>query len=272
MKTKYQSGIHTLSINDYHNSQGYSRSQLLDLRKNPKLFYYNNLTEEKEQKEPSEAMRIGEVLHLMTLEPHLLNKHVAVQPELDRRTKAGKEEYTKFLEDNATKVWLPQHKFEECEAMAKSLKDSMWENLGILLPTHGKIEKSIYFDYDETQYKARPDVFIDGVVLDVKTTNDASYRAFQSSSVSYGYFLQAGMIRLALESIGINLERFIFACVETAAPFSCAIYVLDEEAIDYGVVQFFKLHYRLKECLNENRWQDYGLKVLTVPGWAKVEA
>jgi hypothetical protein len=67
------------------------------------------------------------------------------------------------------------------------------------------------------------------------------------------------------------MEHFVFLTVEKKAPFCTAIYMTDGEAIDYGLEQFDSLMEGLSKCIKEDYWPGYGIKDLTLPGYAKFD-
>jgi exodeoxyribonuclease VIII len=132
------------------------------------------------------------------------------------------------------------------------------------------IEQSIYFTHEKTgiQCKARPDAMAGGLVIDLKTTVDASMRAFQGSAVRYGYFLQAAIINEALKSINQPMEHFVFIPVEKIKPYCVAVYMADGESIEHGIKQFDELMIGLAKCLESNVWPGYGVRDLELPKYA----
>ena len=72
----------------------------------------------------------------------------------------------------------------------------------------------------------------------------------------------------ALASIGIELEKFIIIAVEKSKPYHVGIYMLDEEAINFGVQQFNKLIEGVASCMEKNEWPGYPVQYLSVPAWA----
>lgn len=263
-------GIHTISNEVYHSSMGVSRSALWKLRKSPYHYWYEYLNPLFQKPNPTPSMIMGELVHCLALEPDEFCNRYAVAPELNKRTKEGKEKWIEFESANAHKTIVTNDVYLNAEIMSKNLKEN---DMFASLVDGADIEKSIYFIHQKTAItcKVRPDIWTGSLVTDLKTTADASYRGFQSSAYKYGYFLQAGMIHEALNSLGQRLEKFAFACVENKEPFATALYVLDEEAIDYGVQLFDKLMAKLNDCLLSGEWPCYEMQTLCVPNYANYE-
>ena len=64
------------------------------------------------KREPSTAMTLGSAIHCALLEPQELNKRYAFLPDINRRTKAGKEAYAQFQSLHEGKEILPQAEYE----------------------------------------------------------------------------------------------------------------------------------------------------------------
>jgi hypothetical protein len=219
--------------------------------------------------EPSPALILGNLVHTLVLEEDKLEDEFAFIPSVDRRTKAGKEEYAEFLASSQGKTIVTPDMFAQAEAMAESVSDNEYAK-GLF---HGaRIEQSIYFTHKATglQVKCRPDAWKGGVITDLKTTADASPRAFQSSAFTYGYYTQAGIIARGIESLGERMDKFVMLCVEKTAPYATATYVLDDEAIEYGMTLFDELMVKYAECLSADRWPAYELRTLEIPGYARL--
>ena len=264
----YTDGTHIIPINDYHASHGISRSGLMEFKRSPHHFWYKRYNPVLDVNSNSPALCLGDLVHTLVLEPHKFDDEFIVQPKLDRRTNAGKFMFNQFQATVAGRVPVTYEQVELANVMKVAVLGDKFASE--LLSYDSLIENSIYFTHKLTgiQCKVRPDVWLPGIVLDLKTSNDASFKAFQNSAVKFGYFLQAGMIHQAFESLGKNLEKFIFIVVEKDAPYAVATYVLDDEAIDFGVCQFNSLMKSYARCLQNELWPSYGFKVLSVPKWA----
>ncbi len=266
---KLTDGVHGITSETYHTSDGLSRSQLMDYLKSPLHFYHKHLSGEYKAYD-SAAFYLGSMVHCLVLEPHLFDLQYYQMPNCDRRTKAGKELYSHALVDAGTRIIVTHDDIVLAQAMADAFNR---HNLAPSLLADAEIEQSIYFTHTPTglQCKVRPDIWQGSIVSDLKTTQDASYRAFQSSAFKYGYYLQAGMIDCALKSLGQTLEKFVFIAVEKDAPHAIAIYILEEDAILYGAQQFYKLMDKINVNISMNNWPDYGVQTLALPGYAKFE-
>jgi len=272
-KKVYANGIHIIENEDYHASAGLSRSALMEFKKSP-LHYHAKYMQDAEPREPTPAMAMGELVHTLVLEHKEYEGRFVVQGKYDRRTSIGKQAHGAFMMSTAGRSVITQEQLDIAHKIAASVKTN---ELAESLLKDCKIEESIYFTHAATglQCKVRPDAWnglLSGsIVVDLKTTVDASFRAFQGSSWKYGYYLQAGCIHEAMKSIGIKMEKFVFLAVEKEFPHAVGIYILDDEALDYGVNQFNTLMQNYQDCLTKNSWPGYPLQTLTLPGYAKFD-
>lgn len=266
MKLKFDNGLHEISNQEYHNSEGISRSMLIDMEKSPYLYWYNHLSGKASREEPTNAMNIGSALHNLTLEPQKFEDEFFI---ISQQTKPRKDTapYHKMLEEAHDRIILTPDDY----LLAESMKDALINDHAVkALLENCKIEQSIYFEHVKTgiQCKFRPDAMSGSIVIDLKTTTDASMKAMQYSCLNYGYYLSAGIACRALESIGIDMNEYVFICVEKKEPYQRAIYRLEDDALDFGLQQFDDLMFRLEHCLEKNKWPSYGIKDLSIPAWA----
>jgi len=263
-------GVFDYSMEQYHASEGLSRSSLWTFKNLPYKFWYEKLSGQYEPPAENEAYILGDLVHVMMLEPHKLMDEYIISPNLDRRTKEGKRMYEEFLEEATGRKCVKGETWDQAVEMCASLKAN--STVGDLL-NEAKMEKSIYWKHEATGLicKARPDVWRDNIISDLKTTLDASYRGFQLSAYKYGYFLQAGMIYEAMKSIGETPVSFVNICVEKMPPYAVALYLMDDEALQFGIDMFHSIMERIAICYQRNVWPDYGIQKLTIPNYASME-
>ena len=287
-----ENGIHDIPNEVYHASSGLSRSAVMEFKRSPYHYFRKYLSLEAVPSFNSPAMKLGELVHALVLEPKYFNERYAFKPEIEQLPPAvlmkevGKEEYEKvkaarkevqdrnqmitdeFLKESEGKEIITYEMYQEALSYSKAvLSDSIAQSLFVGV----EAEKSIYFTHKLTglQCKVRPDAWIGGVVTDLKTCADASYEAFQRAAYSGGYFIQAAMIKQALESLNIELEKFIFYCVEKTFQRACTYYLLDDDTIERAENEFNNLMYGIAYCKENNAWGSYEPRTLTYPNWAK---
>lgn len=294
MRHEIENGIHDLPNEVYHGSQGISRSAIMEFRRSPYHYWYKYLSNQAPPCVPTTQMKVGEYAHALVLEPKFFKERYVVEPELVPLPKVG------LLKDLGREEFERQKAAREAVAcgneltldyfnkqsegrevikrelymQAQEIADAVLSNdIAMTLFDGVKVEQSIYFTHQLTglQCKVRPDAWIGSVVTDLKTCADASYSGFQSAAYRGGYFIQAAMIKRALESIGIRLEKFIFFCVEKSPGYPCVYYPVDGEAMYRGEQEFDRLMFKLAECINNSTWDSYEPQSLCYPKYALYE-
>ncbi len=263
----FKDGIYDISNEEYHSSSAISRSKLMLLDKSPYHFWYETLSGMAEKRESTPAMAIGSAFHTLLLEPHKFEDEFAVSPKIDKRTKAGKEDYEIFVQESVGKIILSDDQFVKVNNMVQLVNK---HEIVTTLLDEAVFEHSIYWTDEETglQFTTRPDIWSSKMVVDLTTTNDASPYAFTRSAMGYGYYLQAGMVFEACKAIGKPFEMFVILACEKDAPHVPAVYMMHDDALQYGIDQFTSYKKKLKECLDSNKWPGYPVQELEVPGFA----
>ena len=131
----------------------------------------------------------------MVLQPDTVGRDFAVMPTIDRRTKAGKEEFAAFEENSKGKTIVTAEMFETAVEMCGKLLDN--DYVKTLLD--GEREKPFFWTDELTgeECKCRVDCLtsINGmdIIVDLKTAESADTDTFMRHAIKYGYNLQAAM-------------------------------------------------------------------------------
>lgn len=260
-----------MSAAKYREANGINRSNLFQITKSPLHFKY--ALENPAELTPS--LVFGSAVHKYILEPEEFNNEYAVLPNsIDRRTKAGKAAYDAFWEENGDKNLISNDDMIIITKMADVVKN----NIFVKRLLEGEHETSFFWDDELTgeKCKCRPDCITkvgeQYVIVDYKTTDNAETEAFRSSSIKYGYDLQAGMY---LEGVKVNTGLdcvFIFIAQEKKPPYAVNILQADEFMVKEGQRLFHDLLGIYHECRITNNWYGYegpdgGVSNLTLPKW-----
>ena len=139
---------------------------------------------------------------------------------------------------------------------------------------NGKAEQSFFWTDSETgvECKCRPDFLrSDGLVIDVKTTADASVEAFVKSAYNYRYYVQAWWYLHGLRQCGIDAKDFIFIAVEKEPPYAVCVYAADDLMLQLGERESMKNLKTYAECLKSDIWYGYEkepqIHSLSLPDW-----
>ncbi len=242
----------------YHAVDALSKSMMTKILKSPA--HYKAALDE--HQEPSKAMQLGTAIHTAVLEPHLYSQVVAViPPDIDHRTKEGKQ----WKEQHKSRIHLTHAEDIDVQGVANSVRrHPFWD----IINCEHSIEASVFAEDAETQIplKARPDLWIKepAILVDVKTTDDASPEAFSRTISTFGYHIQAAHY-LAMT----GAESFIFVAVERKAPYAVGIYRLDAEWLQAGENLRRKAISTLHECRALDSWPAYPTTTITLscPKW-----
>jgi RecB family exonuclease len=109
------------------------------------------------------------------------------------------------------------------------------------------------------------------MILDLKTTDDASPSVFQKKSFSMGYHIQAAFYTdLVKKVLDADNVEFIFCAMERRRPHGIALYKASEDMIEIGRTQYKKALKELSFCKSKDLFPGYDSNIidLSLPGWA----
>jgi hypothetical protein len=226
------------------------------------------------------TLELGWMVHLATLEPDRFDREYVVAIHVDRRYTEGKQRWAEFTAAHAGKNFVEADDHEKILAMRHAL--CAHPTAGEFIGTPGKTEVSILWEDRETGVlcKARIDkVGMIGewpIIGDLKTSADASRRAFERDIYNYGYGLQAAHYLDGLETLyplpanGQPFRRFAFFVVESAAPWAVAVYEPDDTTLAQAAMDRQRFLRRWKRCVETGHWPGYpdGIELVSYPAWA----
>jgi hypothetical protein len=215
-------------------------------------------------------MLFGTAVHIGVLEPATFAERVVCAPDVNKRTKEGKAEWSSFCIENAGRIVLSRDDFERCQATVDAV--SSHPTASDLL-RGGKVELSLF--WRDRQYdvpcKSRWDCFNHGGIVDLKTCVDASPDGFARAIGAFSYHLQSAFYFSAAEHVlNATPEFFVFVAVESNPPHAVACYELDRASILAGMNLCDEALRRYKRALELGRWEGYPATVETInaPRWA----
>jgi hypothetical protein len=235
------------------------------------------------RKETTPAMRMGTAIHSVILGA---GASPTLAPDLDWRKKETKDAAALVCAQLGLQV-TPQTKAEFdalCEQAGLMLMSAAEmttiANVADAVASHpeasallseGKPEVSIIGTIDEVPVKARIDWYRPGVLVDLKTTSDASEDAFQRQSYNLGYHIQMAWYRDMLRGAAMPVNECYIIAVESAAPHGVMVYQMDPAAMALGEEIYMAKLAQYGHCLDFGRWPGYdtGIHTLTLPRWAR---
>jgi hypothetical protein len=123
---------------------------------------------------------------------------------------------------------------------------------------------------------SRPDVLnpSTGVLVDLKTTTDASLIGLKRQAWRMGYGGQLAFYRDAAAYHGVMVRDAYIIGVEVKAPYAVTVLRLTDRILDQGQRMYRAWFERLLVCEASNEWPSYTQHVETfdVPEWMEVDA
>ena len=255
---------------EYHAHKAISKSDLDAARKSG-----IHLLDKKEgpPRASTPAFDFGTAFHAGLLPGEDFSKVAVRMPKeiTSKATKAGKE----FAKEHEGKIILNHSDSYALDQMMLSVSQHPAASGLLNGDLKGKSEQSFFCtDTGETELelKCRPDFMLDdgSLIIDVKTTTDASPNGFKKSLANFRYYVQAAWyLHVVEKATGRRPEAFIFVAVEKQRPFATGVYVADEECIRIGMEQ------AREDLMNIAKWKNTGVypgyssqaEMISLPKW-----
>jgi hypothetical protein len=274
--------VRGLPNDQYHRGPGLSNSGLKDLRKSPWHYFAKHhlprpswLADEFDG-DTASAMFAGTLCHCATLEPGEFDKRYVVGPEgVNKNTTKWKD----FVEASKPRQVISSKQYAIAHGQAAALR-SLPAVADVL--DGGECEISAYW-IDKSSgllCRCRPDCLNltfgtpdapAAMLLDVKTTQDASKAAVRNTIARYGYHHQAEWYSRGIaQAAGMPVAGFIFAFVEAAYPFACSAFEIDPEAYEVARRENREALALYTYCKRMESWPGYSpeLDYVSLPRWA----
>lgn len=259
---------------EYRNHPAVSRSELWRIHESPQKFKY--LKEHPE--EPTPALLFGQVFHKMALEPDTFYLEFAVMPDVDRRTKNGKQQWADFLEQAKSKIVIPADMYDQAQAMCTALEAVPFAQKLL----NGRREVPFFWVDESTgeECKCRTDClniqYSQPIIVDVKSTTDASTEAFTRDAIKYGYDFQAAMYSEGVLKHIQQKPLFVFIVVEKSPPYAVNILQADDLLLQRGHNLFREYIQTYHDCKKSGNWYGYlgkhnQINNLALPAWLAKE-
>jgi len=276
-------GVHLdIAHEDYLKVDALSASGIKRILQSPAHYRFD----QDHPSEPTDSMLIGTAVHMAILEPERFAESVIVTPE-DAPKKptaaqwgaakpspsslAAMQWWTDFNAKAEGKLVLTAEQGEKVAGMVGSVRRH---------PIHdemmsGGASEVSFFWRDarlDIPCKARFDRLNDsGFGFDLKSCQDASPEVFARSVAAFKYHYQAAWYNTAHEHLrDESLRAFLFIAVESAAPYGCAVYVLEPNAIAFGAARCEEAMLLYKQARDTGYWRGYPERVnpIVLPRWA----
>ena len=247
---------------------------------------YGYMHGQRHQFSPGAAI-IGSAVHSLWMEPDIFAARFVRKPDINRRTKAGKEEWAVWLEDNADKQVVTDGRgscaWEQVHRMVDALNAHDEARAILEATSQERRELSCYATEMGLDMKARIDLAPDAGdgLYDLKTAQDASPGGFAYAVQKFNYHLQGAHYRAVARLCGIDAKHFTFVVVEKTEPYFVGIYPMSGEYLELGAdlrAHVLERYVEWRAQVNEAERADalarhgYGTHVLAPTGWQMREA
>ena len=232
----------------------------------------------KRERDESYNLQFGTAYHALCLEGEEgFNAECALIPtDINKRTKAGKEEFAAWEAANKGKAHIKGDDMEKLQAM----RDTLWAHPAaaeLIGAEKAEVESSYFFHHEESGLvgKCRPDLMVIGeYIVDLKSTVDASQDSFDRSMANFGYHQSAAWYLDGIKrATGIQMKNFILVAQEKEAPYAVQCFLIDDEAIDLGRRTNEVMMQRLARAIDSGKWPAYSETIveLALPRWYAIK-
>jgi len=251
---------------DYHSWKLASYSSLNLLAKSPAHLAY--VRENPDVQTPAQV--VGEAIHMAVLQPLLFPLRFLISPAMTKASKV----YKDLVAENPGLTVLTHDEAVHIEKVATAVRAH--PTVSKLLSHPNGIEVSGVFELAGVRCKMRCDLINErfSTVLDLKTTTDASEKAFLRSIVNYGYHRQAAMYLDGWAALGKPYQHFLIISIEKEPPHGIALYRLSNAFIEQGRKELRQLLTTYADCEKSDKWPSYPATVteLNPPKWLREAA
>jgi len=240
-------GLYTdIPLLAYHAAPGLSKSDLDLIARSPAHWKYG-------ERVTTPAMRLGAAVHAAVLEPD----------QWERRYVRARGRRPATLDTDPAP--LSADEWETCVR----IRDAVWNHPTCQdLFSEGIAEQSAWWLDSDTALlcKCRPDWARPGLLVDLKTTTDASPAGFARAIERYRYHVQAAYALDGWPAAGGDaMDQFIFVVVEKTPPHVIGLYDLSAARLDAARALYRRDLTTAAECLTRQHWPGYPTDIVTLP-------
>jgi hypothetical protein len=237
---------------------------------------------------------LGSAIHCIVLENSEFSDRYTVMPEFEptevdkktgevkpkasgwKNTKDYKQQKAIWCKKHSDKIILEREELDLCVNIMKAVDLSPFRHL----IQDGAAEITVLAKCRNMDAKGKFDLLIESeheiIIVDLKTTKDASEEGFMKSVFNYDYDLAAAWYKEMLLSIpGYEQKeiRFMWLAVEKQPPFSVCCYEASDEVLNNGRAKCSKALVKYKEWLAVGAESGYTAETqvvpIKVPSWGR---
>lgn len=267
---------------EYHASPGVSKSHLDDIAPEPghaPLHYWDKRInpDQDPPKEKEDALVLGDAIHKAILQPDLMSQFAYVPDDAPARpTDAMRKAKNPSISSQDRVSWWGDFEAEhegktilpaKMHKAIQGARDAVHMHPAAKHLFRGGNAEQTFFAIDpETGalIKCRADYELlerEGMLVDLKTTEDAAPRAFKNSMRTYRYDVQdpwyTHVVHSAFDTAEI-VRKFVFVAVEKVRPFALGIYWIEPADRRMGMDMARRDLATILECRRTGVWPDFG--------------
>ena len=277
-------GIHDVDAATYHRFRAASASGLRVIHAKTPAHLRQSWDE---QDKPSLALVLGTLIHGLVLEPQMPLPRIAIVPDTytvpaDAKPAKGapqagevvpwnnRAKYCRdwrALQEAAGKIVLDAEDMATVRECAQAVEAN--DEAAKLLRKCIHRESTLVWETEaRTPCKARLDAWGDGIVVDIKTTTDASPDGFRRHAYDLGYHLQAAWYVDGLEALTGGRASFYFVAVEKDSRL-VTVHHATHDFLQRGREAYGRALAQFEEAWASGVWPGYapGIHDLDVPEW-----
>lgn len=253
---------------------GISSSGLRTIESKTPMHYWASsyLNPNRIEPEPKDHFTFGDAAHKLLLGESGFKDRFAVRPDQwkDWRKDAAKE--WRDEQQSAGKLVLVPEDLKIIRHIANQLAADPLVKSGIL---QGLVEHSLIWKDRKTGVwlRSRPDVVpaADGILVDLKTTTDASPEAREAAVRKFGYAMQGALAGDAMSAVlGMTMTDFVLVWIEKKPPYAVSVSPVDNEWIYWARRQLRRAIDTFARCLEHGEWPGYeGESTTSMPSWLR---
>jgi len=154
------------------------------------------------------------------------------------------------------------------KAMADAAKDFLATSELAVVFDDGKPEQTMIWQEGTVWCRARPDWHTTDrrLMLDYKSTTDASPDGFSRQIVRMGYHIQEAFYRRGCAALAGRSPAFVFLAQSIEPPHECTLHACDPALQEIADAEVERAIGIWRECMKKNDWPSYGGRIhWTVP-------
>jgi hypothetical protein len=247
--SEVESVIPEVRRDEYDLLTGLNFSRLKLLKKSPAHFKAG-------YGDDSASLKLGIAVHMAILEPaRFAEEYIVTKLRRDKRTKVWKDFESEAI--RAGKQVMIQSEYDRTIAV----RDAVLANgKAVKYLSGGKPEVTIQWTIQggdlRFDCKGRAD-YIGGAIVDLKSTQCSSPKAFGYSVIKYDYLMQAAWYVDGCRMATGEDRPFVFIAVESNPPHLVTVFTVSEQQLERGRDQYMTLLGKLDYCTKRNWWGGY---------------